>query len=813
MDDGVFVEERFRNIPYGMIDFPDKYKKLIKKISCVQYDVRSHGSIGENLGHLIDLDVDAFSKLPGVGEHYITLFGEFKNELTSMASILEETYSSLFSKADDGYLDGSEMDLEDPNIPERYQKLFARIRNLNNDTSNDFKISETVVGIASLSVSEFTSIPSVGETYVNLLKSFKRELPDIISDMRRNGDMERNAAIIDNNMKLKLSRCYLNYSYLTGSQMKMLRKIQRFDMSVDVASLLSLKKESFGEYGRVGASFFKQLSIVQGLLKNEIKAHDVLEYNACRRSFIVNSDFYEVSLTDVDVVLLEDVERYLFSIDEPSQIVALSRWGFHHEYLVLEDIAKELDITRERVRQIETRINDNLPQCISIHSKVLSQNIRDNISVNLEDAFPILRSCFESKQLFYSFLELLCREKKGAIRSIQEPNVPFDILNEYFCINSSPVSRDDLIYELTSKFGYNKALAYNTIRELVENAQLRIDDDLVSPANLSLKEGVSQVLLAHPNGLPWKDISRIVNNSGLCVKKIDEERLDNRYFDSSYVYQCDRGSYKHVKYIGINESQVPQILNDVAAYIKSRDLVSIHLNDYYYQLSGEVKRFDYFDVRHFVREIGCDYGLHFNGKSGVDSVSISPSGERVTQKMLIVQIMNEAKGALTKSEIASRLRSKSLAHATFYLDKMMDDGEVVRIDRMMYTTPERAFSDIDVESIICLIDDVMAKESRPIEVDYFRLLINRELNLGYTKYFYLALARHYNDEFGWSVVSNLVSYNEIQYTSMSNAMSLYCDVNMSADQCFKVLNEYILITKEAASSIFYNWKNYMKQTS
>ncbi len=534
--------------------------------------------------------------------------------------------------------------------------------------------------------------------------------------------------------------------------------------------------------------------------------HGNFELDGMHKSVIVNSKYFDVNLNELDQILLDDVEEYLFSLSEVQQDVAQSRWGFHHEVETLEDIGRRSAVVRERIRQLSSVINKNVPHYIRIHPKVLGQNIRENLASNLAEVFPNLRDCFDSNYHFYSFLEILCMEESGAIHDIQEPDVDLNLLDLFFCDNSSPISYEVVVAELASNFGYSKALAANTIRELINKSKLKSDPEGLKPINLGRKEAVAHALLGYENGLPWKDIAKIVNRLEISNVCINEDRMQNSIFsDSDFIYQCDRGAYKNIKYFKIENVDVPHIIKSILDYIKVSNQKSIHLNDYYHQADGSIKAVNYYDIRHIARTFGSDYGLFFYGKSGVDSVGLTTDFEPVTQQKLILDLMNKAKAGLTNAEIANRLKSKSLAHAAFYLDKMMEAGEVVRVDNMIYTTPEKAFINIDVDSVLLLMEDILIEEGRPVEVDIFRIKVNRELGLSYSKYFYLALASHNLIVFGWHKVYNLISRTPIEFSSLNDVLSTLCESSLNTSQNIEIIQKNICITREVASKAIHYW--------
>ena len=647
----------------------------------------------------------------------------------------------------------------------------------------------------------------IGSAYVNILKKLKSNLPTIAENYKDTLNVHLDPDTTPD-IPYDLSYCFLNRSLLSEELKKVVGKLEKSYKKIDINTILTITSENLTQIGGFGKkniiNFYNLENLISQELRNISDGSVKLDYH--NKCLLVYSKYFDISLNDIDQLLLDDIEIYLFSLDEQSQDIAQSRWGFHHKLESLVEIGSRYKITRGRISQIELNINRNISHYIRIHPKVLSQNIRENLTSDLNNLLPHLRSCFETNHLFYTFLEILCLEKKDSILNIQEPIVKPKLLDLYFTENSSPVSHEEVITELTSNFGYNKALAASIIRILENKSRLKITNEDIFPINLGQKEAVAHALLAHPNGLPWKDVTRIVNKAGYCKVRISEERfLNNVFADSDFVYQCDRGAYKHIKYLDIANIDIPHIVNEIIEYFKANKQKSIHLNDFYHQAGKYTRSVDYYDVRHIVRDFGSEYGLYFNGKSGVDSIGLTPNFVRVTQSKLIVELMKKSKDGLTRAEIANRLRSKSLAHAAFYLDKMLKAGEVVRVDYMIYTTPEKAFKNVDTDTILGLMEDILIGDDRPIEVDIFRQVLNRELNLSYSKYFYLALAHHNLNVFGWQQAFNLVSRHEIPYSSLTDAASILCSTKLSISQNIEKLQKNILITKQVAKRSIYHW--------
>ena len=611
------------------------------------------------------------------------------------------------------------------------------------------------------------------------------------------------------NLPFQLSGICINVGLLSESEKKVLKRIENMFGKMDLQSFLTVDEKLLLERGSFGAKYLPAFHSLRDFITDEllgiVEGRKKLNFRV--KNLFVTSEYFYVELSEIDQILLDDVEEYLFSLDDESRDIIMSRWGFHCKKESLEELGGRYNITRERIRQRATDITNNFLPTTRIHSVVIRENIIRQGAVDFGEKFKNLTSCFEDERHFYSFLETLCQVDKGHFSRLEPSGVKATFLDAYFCENTSPVNRDVLIGELVSSYGCNMDQAISVLLELQNKSKLQIIDNDIFPLNLGKIESVAHILMNHPNGLPWRDIAKIINRMGCCSTLMDDNVMHNWYFgDSNYVYLCDRGTYRHINFLNMSKIEVPKVMEDIREYFSSQKTDSIHLNDFYHQAKPCIKAIDYFDFRHVVREFSSEYGFYFNGKSGVDGLGIVEKFNRKTQQELILDIMNKAKGAITKVEVAERLRSKSIGHANFYLQKMIESGDVVRIDHMMYTTPDKAFVNIDTERILFLMNEIMADTSKVIESDVFRLKINNALNLGYTKYFYAALASINLDKFAWSRKHNLFSRCEIPYQSLNDAFASLCNPAFTNADNLEILKQEIEMTDQVAEVGIRNWR-------
>ncbi len=808
MDENVKTDiSEYYQIPLYSLTLPDHYKKLIKRINNLS-SIEKRFNV-ETVSDIIELDPSQFSSFKGVGNHYVETLTAFKNDLPFLLKNLEQESSSvliedIFTSSDNIY------DFETPitrlALSPKYQKLIKRISAVMDHV-------ETVQDIIDIDVDSFSKLPYVGKSYVDLLVHLQNAFsPENSTQSNDNGINE-----IELPSQGTLSKLYINYGFLSEKEIKQLKKLEKFyEEQVDIRNvntLLNLDKVDLAKQAGFGALFLTTLNDLQEKIKNELVAlpENIAEYTIKQRGLFISSGIAFINFTEIDNILIEDIESYLWTLDEIKMHVALSRWGFNTHHETLEELGSRYELTRERIRQYEKSINTNLTLNFRIQPNVLWANIREKMTDDLSFLLPNLAKCFVTDKLFYEFIEICCQVKGGSIREIMLPKISNKIFNQIFCVNPSPVAIEIVVNDLMSNYGFGKAAAIHGIKQLGKFDIIEISEQGISPKKLARNEAVAHALTFHPAGLPWKDIARIVNKKGYSSTQMDETRLTHGFNNNEYIYLCENGTFRNLMFLDVEQFDISKIMLNLLDYLKQHQMNAIHLHDYYYQSKGNRSEIEYFALRHLVREHGEEYGLYFNGKSGTDSVNLDSEVPLISQSDVIIRVLNESKSALTKQEIAERLRSKSTKHANFYIHNLMEEGKVIRVDNMVYTTSEKAFKDLDIKAIMQIIKDIMSLSEIIVEADVFREYVNMELNLSYSKYIYAALVRSQIKELGWYRNGNLFSKTVLPYSSLIDMCKNLCRADLSNNQNVKIIQKAVWLTDSVAADAIQQWRWQMNQ--
>jgi len=697
--------------------------------------------------------------------------------------------------------------LDDLKLPVRYLKLVKRLRNIN-ISNNIFRLGETLGDLVKLSTNEVASLPGIGTSYVNVFKELKQlsqtaptiEIPDGLSFVNQ-VDL---TSVDISDMRLTLAGVDAKF---TKALEKYARYIDADDLSEHLDTILNFEQKNLISLKGFGNGIVNRLIEFKWIVKKEIEsiATGKINYKEFESKLIVPNILCKIPLKKIERILLEDIDGYLDKISDDEVDIAQRRWGFTEPKHTLEEIALDFGCTRERVRQQQVNIENGLLRNLRISQKLLWKLIEPELNSDICMHLNEIYSCFSSENDFYEFISLACGQER--LIEYVYPELDKSILNSYFAENGAPTHIDDIREYLTGLNLDGVRNIDNAIQHLAQQDILFIEGEYVWPRQLRKAEASACVLVNHERGLPWSDIAKLVNGNGYSKTDIYEDHLDNEAFKlPEYIFLAGKGVYKHTRFINIASMSLDELFAGIMAYANSNKRNIFHLNECY-QASSHLQKYDYFVVRHLMKNFGEDYGFYFEGRSQSDSVGLEKGFKNITQKDVIVETMNNSERPLTKPEIANLLKSKSLAHASFYLDCLIDEGKIIQIDRMLYTTPISAYKDINICEFVDGIDTVLHKYKKPVEPSIFQKELNALFVKSYSKFFYASIARLYADKKGWFRKHNLYCINEIPFKSLKAALDSICDINVSTNENIEKIQLLIAITRENAAIAFSNWRN------
>ncbi len=316
---------------------------------------------------------------------------------------------------------------------------------------------------------------------------------------------------------------------------------------------------------------------------------------------------------------------------------------------------------------------------------------------------------------------------------------------------------------------------------------------MVKPLALPKVELFANTLLDMPSGGSWQSIqthaiSKNITNSEITLTRLEPSLM--RAADREYIYQCARGTYRHLNFLELDNLTVKNVLAKVKSKLQAlkyegRDTASLAIDIF----KNEDFSSDYFVIRHIVRAFGASEGIFFKGKSGADTVSLDSDFDVASQKTILIEVFKKSLKALSKKDIADKIRSQSIGHANFYLDKLVTEGVVVRVDETHYAHIDNAFKAVDISQVIETAIKYIEKEDRVIEGEKIQAFLNRNLGLEFNKYFYLSMLKVHASDYGanYYFVQNLLSKEPLHVSGLVD----YCRDALAHTSNTKETIEYI----------------------
>lgn len=652
--------------------------------------------------------------------------------------------------------------------------------------------------ITTLDLDEFSQIPTVGKQYIQSLFTLQEELSalDLVVESSFEDYSFRDLYCIVPELNKDL---YLIHKGLSEKEIKLLKSLVKYIGDTTVDNILRLDKTR--EY-RLYNFTKKRLNALQVLLRKiseevNTKIKNGIGFIPGDSDLIASNGKSLINDLPIEELLIEDIEDFIFKQDDKEQYIILSRTGYNYDLSTLEEISQNYDCTRERIRQIEKKIRQNL----TLSLRVSPDLIRTYVLQYSEDdslGFPVLSTFFDNTKLFFDFIEGIIGSNEKISSEIFEPITNKSILNDFISLNAEPYKKIELINELISSFGMHFVKASRTLGYLIEEGIIQNKNDFLKPIKLGKKEAISQVLLNFPEGLPWKDVVNIVNSKGYTTKPMTLTRLDAAFTSAEYVYQYEHGTYRHICFSDFEDLDIDELLQCVKRFLSQLSSGACHVMEFYSKERENCESLSYFDVRHLIREYADLYGVYFNGRSGQDSISLDKDINPGGQESMIINALNDASTPLSKLEITELLVSKSARHAGFYLSELMADNRVIRIENMLYTTPKKAFEGINIEQVLEKIRKIIFSTNLPIEADVFRQKLNGEFAFSYSKYFYASLANIYLDKLKAHKRRSFISQKPIPFDGLTDLSSQVCLKSLSYEDNIRRLKEYAVLTDSVA---------------
>lgn len=683
----------------------------------------------------------------------------------------------------------------------RFDKLIARLCRSASSSAGITVSFDRLEDILNLPVESLFKLDGVGKSYredwqeLKVLYLQATEFLPVPPDL---SDVIDPLELVQDDMRLNLTQ-------LEATDLKVVAKLERVMGRADIRTILSFDSLEQEAVGSLGGRTKSQLMRVRTRLAAELQliAAGTLDYHSAPASLISATVQSFASVAALGGFLLDRVDTFLATLDEKSQMIFQHRWGFVDERLTLSEIGKKYNVSRERIRQLESKINKRLNNYLALDSAEIWHAATSLSQEALRLEMADLSECFAEPTHFHDFLAFASLGRIPSTSSSSHP--PLAILDGYFAVHGTAIEQSAVLQYLQQELGGDEKDATNALQYLHAQDQVALESGLILPLSLGKREAAAAVLAEHPNGLPWLDIARHANRRGISSSPFSEQTAGHGLQDSVLMYVAGKGVYRHTRFVDFSNLNKPAIFHSLHTYFAASAREVAHLSEAHAGLP-ELRKHDYYILRYVVKMHGEDHGIYFNGKSQTDSISLNPAFDLFSQKSVILQSMRQGQVPLTSNEVAQLLKSRSSRHAMVYLKELMDANQVVQVDRMLYTIPEHAYENIDLDAMRHTIKSVLRRHDKPVDPSVIQHELNALQGAAYSKYFYSSLARYFAQFGHWQRRHSLFSLRPISFASLTDAIDTLCKTEDSVEQNVASLRLHIAINDEAARVSIYNWK-------
>lgn len=685
-------------------------------------------------------------------------------------------------------------------LGERHSRLLVRLQTVTGKPATFQHVLSTDAGW-------FGAQQGVGRTYVDGLVALQREILAAHPELQPEpGEATTAVAVAEPEpepaVELPSYPVHLHFGMLHSEERKAHAKLARIlEREPTVRDLLDFSPSELAEQGGVGRKTLRALEELRGRVCEAVGALEASP-TGLQRGLLVVERPELFTLGDIDGPLVEDVDAFVSALDDQPRDVLSGRTGYRAPRRELRAIGEDQGVSRERVRQIESALLEQLPRSLRIHPNVVRSLVDGRDAAEVAAALAGLAGQFDERRHFLRFVELCAGVEPGHFfdASPYAPPIPPSDVDGFFVEEPAPVPRPILLAWMESKYGVIAEELQRFVDWLIEEGRLAADGGGVRPRALTLGQAVAHVLVDQPVGLPWRQIAELVNERECTRSPMDTARSASHFQTAPRVYLYGSGRYRHLRFFDLSGVDIGRVLDAVGDLLRSRGVDSGNLQNIHHAIGAQLK-LGYFELRHLVSAYGEEAGLYFTGASRVDTVALRADGERVPLVEAVYRMIADSDTALSHEEVTARLHSRNGALAHHLLSQLVAQGRIGQAQGGSYQTTERLHEQIDVERLTAIIEGLLSEQGPAVvDADVLRERANRELRINRGRDFYVALLRGLAKERGWHVRRTLFSRTPVPWNSLTDVVRSCVQPDRETDAVLAEVRAKVRLTELIAST-------------
>jgi len=507
----------------------------------------------------------------------------------------------------------------------------------------------------------------------------------------------------------------------------------------------------------------------------------------------------DLALHQIGQDLRKDIEIFSSTLPAQEKCIFIKRNGLGEEPLTLGELGNRFGVTRERIRQKEQGLMFDLQHSVRITAEMLSSRI---------DGLPLATVISEMSELRHAFftdtgcLRMLAHLAGIDARDLLQkaaPLIPNGALDDFFYSANPPVQKSAALAFLQEEFDLEEDVAVQALLTLVKQEHLSLDGPLIHPKNAKKEIAIAHVLAKYPDGLGWLEIAQKVNAERFCRTQLSLERSDPTLNSSTYIFQSDQGLYSHIRYVNLSKDDIRYWLADIKAFLEQSGYKAVHLRTEYYTAKAKPK-LDYYRIRYIARNFGARAGIYFNGRSQADTVSLETDAVQVSQKEALGRMMDSQ--PMSTGDITAYIHSQSELHALVYINELLSDGRIVRMENGNFAAPSIAFSDMDVGNVLEIIRSVLNGDPRVHHMGVLSSQVNRAAGLNITPRFCKSLVAAFAKREHWHRRGYLVASRPFKWSGLSEVVREAPD--MQGEDLIAWVQQKVCATRDAVKRAVHN---------
>ena len=520
----------------------------------------------------------------------------------------------------------------------------------------------------------------------------------------------------------------------------------------------------------------------------------------------------------LEELIIEDIDYILSLLNDRSVIFFKGRYGYKENYKTLEELGKKFQITRERVRQLEKNINLTLPKLGKINKNTLIHFFSKYDFISFHKLFPTLDKYFTNTargteeitgDKLTTFMENYCGVEKEYFKTPERELWNFDItkLEEIFKIVPSGIEKEKFLELIEENYGYNKFVSLSALEFMETKEIIKIENQKIYTLKLNRIAEVCNILLDYPDGLHWKKICEIGNQS-FSKNKWNPDRNVADYsmnmIHNEDIYLSERGTIKLFKFCPEIKNK-NEIIEFFINYLKAKNKNEIAMETIYKEIINidKFENLNFYDARAIIKKFGSEKGIYHSGLSGTNTISFDKNVKRISLKEKIIEIINNSHAEIHTKEIKKQLQktNEDLPLET-HLNSLVEDMIIFKISPGTYLNFKDAINLCDKNDVESILKEELNKYEF-ITSGFIRELINKKLGFNLSNFYYDTLSRILANENKWYYGSNYLSNKKLKKISVDKYILNIYDKNLSKNENFLYISSKIGISKMYYNNIIY----------